>query len=517
MGWKNSPEGPMIGQRNHHSSRAPLMRRIAIPLLALLALCPVLTGCTINPATGQSSFTGLMSESQEAKMGMESDPKVREEFGGTYDNAALQAYIQHLGKSVAAHSERPDIDYRFTVLNSDIVNAFAMPGGYIYITRGLLALANNEAEVAGVLGHETGHVVARHMAQRYSQSVLAQIAAAGLGMATGSQALGQLASQGAAVYLQSFSREEEYEADLLGVRYITKAGYDPRAMATFLQKLLLHSRLAAEIAGHPGQADQFDIMATHPRTADRVERAMAEAKSEVTPQGGAPAGAPILNADAYLAKIDGLLFGDDPKEGVVRGQKFLHPVLRFTFQVPEGYRLMNGADQVTAQGADEASAIAFDLAPKAGGSDPMAYLTQQWAAKFTLSDTQPLTINGLSAATGRALVDTDSGRLYVRMTVIRMDTTFYRFLCLAAPGKASQYDSGFQSAAASFRRLSAAEAAAIKPKRLRIVTVSKSDTVASLAQRMAFTDYREERFRALNGLQPNDTVSPGQRVKIVVE
>jgi predicted Zn-dependent protease len=330
-------------------------------------------------------------------------------------------------------------------------------------------------------------------------------------MATGNQAIGQLASQGAAVYLKSFSRDEEYQADLLGVRYITKANYDPRAMATFLQKLLLHSRLAAQMAGHPGQADQFDIMATHPRTVDRVERAMAEAGTTTSVSN------PVLNAGVYLAKIDGLLYGDDPKEGVVRGQRFIHPVLRFAFQVPNGYRLMNGADQVTAQGPGDGSAIAFDLGPKDNSSDLVSYLSRDWAAKLALSDVQRLTIDGLPAATGRAFVDTDSGRLYVRMTVVRLDNMIYRFLCIAAPGKADQLDAGFQSTSASFRRLSASEAAAIRPKHIKIITAGKSDTVASLAQRMAFSDYREERLRALNGLQPGDTVTPGQRVKIVIE
>ena len=486
------------------------MRRI-LALLILLTLAGTAGGCTINPATGQSSFTGFMSESDEARIGKENEASVLAEFGGAYDDPALQAYVQQLGKNVALHSERPDMEYRFTVLNSDIVNAFAMPGGYIYVTRGLLALANNEAELAGVLGHETGHVVARHMAQRYSQAMMAQIAAAGLGIATGDAAIGQLATQGAAVYLQSFSRDEEYQADLLGVRYITKAGYDPQAMATFLQKLLLHSRLQAEMAGHPGTADQFDIMATHPRTADRVERALAEAGTT------AAAGKPILNGDAYLAKINGLLFGDDPRQGVVRGQSFLHPVLRFAFTAPSGYQLVNGADQVTAQADDEKSAIAFDIADKAGDDDPLNYLTGNWAAKLSLDDARAYSVNGLPAATGSALVNTKSGRLYARLAVVRLNGTMYRFLGIAAPDNAGQIDNALLSTAASFRALPAGEAAAIKAFRIRIVTVAKGDTVASLSQRMAFKTYREQRFRVLNGLQPADTLAPGRKVKIVVE
>jgi predicted Zn-dependent protease len=241
-----------------------------------------------------------------------------------------------------------------------------------------------------------------------------------------------------------------------------------------------------------------------------VERATAEA-------GTTPVAAPILAADAYLAKIDGLLYGDDPKDGVVRGQRFLHPVLRIAFEVPAGFRLSNSVDEVTAKGPGEDSAISFDRATKGADSDVADYLTQTWATKFNLEDVGKFTVNGLPAATGHALVDTDSGRLWVRMTVIRVEDAMYRFLFIASSDQADRLDAGFQSTAASFRRLSASEAAAIKPLRIKIVTVRAGDTLASLAQRLPFPDYREERFRTLNGLEPGDRISAGQRVKIVVE
>ena len=486
------------------------MRCVPLHLLAPAALLLGLTACTVNPATGGTSFTGFMSESDEARIGQENHPKILEEFGGAYPDPKVQAYVQNVGKSVSSHSERPDVQYRFTVLNSDIVNAFAMPGGYVYVTRGLLAEASTEAELAGVLGHETGHVAARHMAQRYSQSVLAQLAAAGLGIATGNQEIATLATQGAAVYLQSFSRDEEFQADLLGVRYMSRAGYDPHGMATFLDKLLMHSQLDATLSGHPGQADQFDIMATHPRTADRVARATEEA-------GITPVAHPVVGGDAYLAKIDGILYGDDPKDGVIRGQTFLHPGLRLAFEAPPGFRLINGSKQVTADGPTDDSGLAFDRAPKATGSDMVDYLSRDWAANLDLQDVSRISIGDLPAATGAGLVDTDSGRLWVRVAAVRLDSATYRFLFIAPPAKAQQLDPGFQQTIQSFRRLSPAEAAAIKPQHIKIVTVSAGDSIASLSQRMPFADYREERFRALNGLRPGNKLVPGQRVKIVVD
>ena len=450
-----------------------------------------------------------MPESQEASIGRDNHAKILAEFGGAYDDPALQAYVTGVGKKVAATSEKSSLDFRFTILDSPIVNAFAMPGGYVYVTRGLLALASSEAELAGVLGHEIGHVTARHMAQRYSQAMLAQIGLLGLGMATGSSTVTELAGAGAAVYLQSFSREEEFEADLLGVRYISRAAYDPQGMGSFLDKMLMNSRLDAEIAGKPGAADQFDIMATHPRTADRVQRAVAEAATQPVPN-------PAVGGNTYLAKIDGLLYGDDPKQGFIRDRQFLHPVLRLAFTAPAGFRLMNGSDQVTGTGPQKGLAFAFDRDPRTPG-DLAAYLTQQWAPKLDLQDVESRTVSGLPAATARARASTRSGPVEVRLAAIRLGDATYRFLFLATPALAAALDDGFNQTVASFRRLSAAEAAALKPQRIKIVTVMAGDTIAGLGGRMPFPDYREEPFRVLNGLGPDSQIKPGQRVKIVVQ
>jgi predicted Zn-dependent protease len=219
--------------------------------LALLAVVVVAeSGCSTNPATGESSFTGLMSESDEQSIGRENHPKILEEFGGAYPDRQVQDYISSLGNLQARASDRPNQRFTFTVLDSPIVNAFAVPGGYIYVTRGLLALANNEAEVSGVLAHEIGHIAARHSAERYSKGVLLSIPAVLLGVVTGSQEVANLAGSAGAVYLQSYSRDQEYQADLLGVRYLSRTNYDPYGMASFLAQLEADDKLDSKYDYH---------------------------------------------------------------------------------------------------------------------------------------------------------------------------------------------------------------------------------------------------------------------------
>jgi predicted Zn-dependent protease len=480
----------------------------------LLSVLPIvllsLAGCAVNPATGERSFTGFMSEAQEVEVGRETHPKILAEFGGAYDNVALQRYVESIGELLASTTERPDIDFTFTVIDSPIINAFALPGGYVYVTRGLLALADNEAEVASVVGHEIGHVIARHSAQRYSRSVLAQIGAIGLGIATGSGELANLAGSGAAVYLQSFSRDQEFEADTLGIRYMARANFDPQAAADFLAKLQAHSQLEATLAGQPESTDKSNIMATHPRTVDRVQRAIENA-------GATQVTNPILARDIYLDKIDGMLYGESPSQGVVRGRRFLHPDLRFAFEVPEGFTLHNNPNQVVAQGPGDAL-IVFDLAPKPGSGSMLTYLTRGWAGDMDFTDAEQIEINGMEAATGSTSLRTQQGPRDVRLVAIRYDAeTVYRFMFLTPPDLTEELSLGLRETTYSFRRLSEAEAAAIEPLRVKIITVRPGDTVESLAEQMPFGDYREERFRVLNDLPDDAELTPGQRVKIISE
>jgi predicted Zn-dependent protease len=487
--------------------------RISVSLwvsLLLVTVLPVAGGCTVNPATGESSFTGMMSESDEVRVGRESHPQVLAQFGGAYEDPELDRYIDSLGQLLAHASDRPNLQYHFTVLDSPIVNAFATPGGYVYITRGLLALANNEAEVAGVLAHEIGHVAARHAAERESQAVLASLPGIFTGVVTGSDILAQAVNSGASAHLQSYSRDQEYQADLLGVRYLSRTNYDPLGMASFLQQLQSNDRLDAEIMGRPEMADQLSIMSTHPRTADRIQRAIQEA-------GGTQVSTPITERDLYLSKIDGLRYGDQPEQGFIRDRQFLHPILRFGFTAPVGFHMMNSAEAVIAQRADGA-AILLSSTQKFKSARMIDYLTDEWAPRLQMSDAETIDINGMEAATGSGQLELKSGVRDVRLVAIRFDAdTVFRFLFLTKPEQTAALARELRETTYSFRRLTPAEAARLRPQSIRIVAVRSGDTVAKLAAKMPFPDFREERFRVLNGLGPGDRLTPGQHVKIIVE
>ena len=493
-----------------------MIRRLALALA--IAVGPVaLAGCSVNPATGQQSFTAFMSPQEELRVGAEEHPKLVAQFGGSYEDPDVAAYVQQVGERIARVTEFPDLPYSFTVLNDENINAFALPGGYIHITRGLLALANNEAEVAAVLAHEVGHVTARHSAERYSRAVVANLGMAvlgALGQAAGLPAgTGDLAAFGAQAYLQGFSREQELEADTLGLRYMAQAGYDPRAMVSFFRKLDGFTELQAVMAGDPGAADRFSIMASHPRTADRVSQALR--RLAVSPRGSIRIG-----QDAHLARIDGILFGDHPDQGVRRDRDFQHPGLRIAFRVPPGFVMFNDPRRVVARGPGGAMLV-FDAADARTASRAgrmTDYLGREWGANLPLRNLERIDVNGMDAATAGARVRTRDGEVDLRLVAIReRDERVYRFLFLTPTQVTRQMTAEMQRTTYSFRRLTREEAAQIKPLRVRVITVGTRDTVDSLAARMPFAQYRTERFLALNGLRPGDQVVPGPLVKIIVE
>lgn len=493
-------------------------------LTLLLAVSVVLAtpACTTNPATGASSFTAFMSPADEKRVGAEEHPKLVQQFGGSYDQAALSAYVTRVGQSLARFAEVQDVPYTFTVLDDDDINAFALPGGYVHVTRGLLALASNEAELAGVLGHEIGHITARHAAQRYSSATAANLgigilsvlgAVAGLPPSL-TQATGSGLQTGAAIYLQSYSRDQEMEADRLGIRYMTRAGYDPEAMVTFFRKLDAWTRHEAMLTGDSAAADRLDIMASHPRTADRVQQAAQLA-------GATRAPGEELDQGQYLKAIDGMLFGDSPNQGFRRGRDFIHPGLRIAFQVPEGFVLKNTSEQVAAVGPGGA-VIVFDTEQRAEVArrvpDMQTYLARVWASNVRLSGVQRLDIDGNEAATGAARLRTSSGVVDVRLVAIRGGADrIWRFAFIAPPDVAQRFQGDFQETVRSFHRLSAQQAAAAKPWRISVVTVGAGDTPARLAERMAVDQSRLETFLVLNGLNTDSKLAPGQQVKIVTQ
>ncbi|NKB19832.1 MAG: M48 family metalloprotease [Alphaproteobacteria bacterium] len=479
---------------------------IAISVTASLFLS-ALPGCTTNPATGESVFTGMSSDAQELRVGREQHPQIIKAFGGEFGSPELRRYVDSIGQLLARTVERKTFKYTFTLLNSEVVNAFALPGGYIYISRGLMALAENEAEVAGVLAHELGHINALHHGRREGQGLLANILLTGVGVAVGGPAadLGSLVVGGA---LRAYSREHELESDSLALRYMSRAGYDPQAMVNFLRKMRASSRLEARRLGKsPDKVDEFNYLATHPAPAERVRLASQQATKYKVKK-------PMRARNIYLRKINGMLFGDDPNQGFIRGRVFSHPKLKFRFEVPEGFRLFNTPKAVFAKGPNDATII-FDSAKRSADGPITYYLQEIWGRNAGLRNVQRLDINGLDAATG---VIRQRGQT-IRAIAIRKDLhTIYRFMFRTKSQDTRKLSKPFRRTTHSFRILTKREIRALKPLRVRVVRTRRGDTVASMARRMAGDDgFSEARFRVLNGLHDNARLRPGQRVKIVTE
>ncbi|MFC3442073.1 M48 family metalloprotease [Sphingobium rhizovicinum] len=452
---------------------------------------------------------------QDKASGAKQHPELLKEFGGAY--AGPQAkYVEGVGRRIAVQSGLSNAqgDFTVTLLNSPVNNAFAIPGGYVYVTRQLMALMNDEAELAGVLGHEVGHVAAQHGQRRQQAAQRNAIGGALLGALAGAllgdSGFAGLVQKGIGTGSQlltlKFSRTQEYEADDLGIRYLASGGYDPRALSGMLASLAAQSNLDARVAGSARSMPEW--ASTHPDPGARVDRAArAAAATRVT--------STVRNRDAFLNAVDGVLYGDDPKQGVIDGNRFRHPDLRLTFAVPSGFGMENASDAVSITGSGgqaqfSGAAYSGNLAAyidsvlsKLGGGN----------GGVPAGEVSRTTINGLPAAWRTVRASSQSQQ--IDATVFAYDFgngKAYHFLLLTPAGKGI---GPFTSMIESVQRLSAQEAAAIKPRRVDVVTVKSGDTIQSMAKRMAYSDYPLERFLTINALSANATLRPGQRVKIV--
>ena len=450
---------------------------------------------------------------QDKASGAKQHPELLKEFGGAY--AGPQArYVESVGQRIAVQSGLSNAQSDFTVslLNSPVNNAFAIPGGYVYVTRQLMALMNDEAELAGVLGHEVGHVAARHGQRRQKAAQRNAIGGALLGALAGAflgdSGLAGIVQKGIGTGSQlltlKFSRSQEYEADDLGIRYLASAGYDPRALSDMLASLAAQSRLDAQVSGNARSVPEW--ASTHPDPGSRVNRALQAAQatrsSSVT-----------RNRDAFLAAVDGVLYGDDPRQGVIDGPRFRHPDLRLAFTAPAGFGMENGTDAVSISGSG--GQAQFSGGASAGSLDAYvsAVLARLGGSSVPQGEVQRTTINGLPAGWRTVRASTRSQQ--VDATVFAYDFgggKYYHFLLLTPAG---QGVGPFVPLVESMQRLSTQDAAAIKPRRVQVVTVKAGDTVQSLAKRMAYTDYPVERFLTINALGRDATLRPGARVKIV--
>ncbi len=484
-----------------------LLRLFVICLLLITSLS--LTSCSKNPATGEQSFTGFINQNREKSIGAAEHPKLLKAFGGAYKDKKLSNYVKGLGTLLQSSSEQPTPPFTFTLLNSPIVNAFALPGGYVYVTRGLMALANDEAELAGVIAHEIGHVTARHTAQRISRGMLTNLGAAVIGAALGQPILKEAVNYAAGAYVQGYSRDQEYEADQLGIRYLTRSGFDPTAMATFLNSMGNEYHLARQLAGKKGRDPSVGLFSTHPRTEDRVKEAASIAKM-------AAENTLARDTNIYLDKIDGMIYGDSPEQGIIRGRTFNHPILRFHFTAPPGFKLKNTPIAVFGE-HPKGAIMRFDSDSSFNSSiSDQLYLTKNWGKNLTLENIDNITINGMTAATASSRVNTRSGTRDFRLLAIRhSNNLFYRFLFITSPSQTADFNEEYRRTTFSFKKLSKADAKNIKPRRVKVITVKAGDTVETLAKQMAFEEFNIERFLVLNGLHADETLALGRRLKVV--
>jgi len=443
------------------------------------------------------------------------------QFGGELADRPLQAYVDDVGAKLLRAADTRGAKIGFTLLDSPQINAFASPFGEIYLTRGILGLANDEAELAAVMAHEIAHLTESHLQDRQDagkdalRSGLLGAVVGGI-FGKGDDVLGNALKSGieaALGYMGQFSQEQEYEADIVGVAILAGAGYDPRAQADFLQHLSDQNALDSRIAGKEYNPNQVSFFATHPATGDRIRRA-ERAAEQARARGG------NRFDDRYLDHIDGLIYGDVAAQGFVRGRDFLHPLLRIGFRVPEGFVIANTERAVEARNPDGATlTFSGDRLWSRGLSD---YISRRWAPQIArgnragpIQDLHPLTINGLPAATGWMQL---SGRrdLALQLTAIEAHGRIYRF-ATAAPVGDTGARRALEQAAASFRTLEPWQAELLRPYRIRVVQVRRGDSAETLARRMGFEAYRLDRFLTLNGLPSGVRLQPGQRVKIVEE
>jgi predicted Zn-dependent protease len=474
---------------------------------AALAFSLALGGCA-----GSFSTEPQAKLAQPAPQQAELSPAAQREhqrilaaYNGVYNDQRLETMVDRAVARLVAASERPDQHYRITILNSPTVNAFALPTGQLYVTRGLIALANDESELASVLAHEMSHVIASHAAIREDRAKQVALVSRVVNDLLSDSEQGALALAKSKITLASFSRAQEFEADGMGIGIAARAGFDPYGAERFLTSMGRNTEFKS--AGQTRIDPRApDFLSSHPATPERVKNADIQAR-----QIGAP-GTGERDRRAYLASIDGMVYGEDPSEGFVRGRRFLHPKLGFTFLAPDGFALDNTAQAVLGVKQGGGQALRLDVVRVPAEQSLRDYLNSGWIEDIDPKSVEDQTINGFPAATALAKGDHWAFRLFA----LRFGSDVYRFI-FAAKKMTPDADKAFRESVASFRRMSLAESNAAKPMRLHVITVAPGETIERLASRMANVDRPVERFRVLNGLGPNDRLRPGDQVKVITE
>jgi predicted Zn-dependent protease len=478
--------------------------RICCPFLILLSLL-VLGGCARNPVTGKRQIV-LISESQEIAYGREAHPEVLAQFGRVEDSD-LQSYFNRIGQKLAVLSHRPELEWHFNIVDTPIVNAFALPGGYIYFTREILAYMNNEAELAGVMGHEIGHVTARHSVSQISKS---QLFGVGLGLGsvfspTFSQ-LSELAQVGVGMLSLKYGRDDERQSDELGVEYMSLGGYDPRELSGFF---VVFEQMRAD-----SEQSVPDWLSSHPAPPDRITATRQEADIIVRAQ---PDKRWTINRETFLRRIDGVVFGENPREGFRSDGWFVHPDLRFRFQIPTGWRVQNSKQAVVASPASQDAAIQLTLAEAPEGTSPGEYARDlAEGSGVELLEGENTRINGNRAFIGTYQVqDSQGNRLTALAAFVDFEGRLYQILGLAPSQAFSKYDRTFEDSLTSFSRLRDRNLLNVQPDRLRIRTAGRGQTLSRIARDVNNPRMNAEALSRLNRIGADETLRAGTLVKVI--
>jgi predicted Zn-dependent protease len=461
-------------------------------------LIAVLVTCARNPVTGRRELS-LISESQEVSMGQEAAKQVAASIPPVADDA-LQRYVSGLGMQLARASERPNLPWSFTVIDDPQVNAFALPGGPIFITRGILSHMNSEAQLVSVLGHEIGHITAKHSVQQMSQAQLAQIGLiAAVIVKPGLAQFGDLASQGLGLLFLKFGRDDETQADDLGFKYMTTGGYSPTEMAEMFRTL-------QRLGGGSTEGRVPEWLSTHPDPGNRVEKTLQR-----TAATSLPAGLKV-ERDAFLQRTEGLIFGENPREGFFRQQQFLHPELRFQLDFPSGWQTQNQPSAVASISPQQDALVVLALA---GTASPNQALSEFFGQQgITNQGTSSGSINGMPAASGTFTANTQDGVLAGNVAFVSLDNRTFRLLAYTPQQRYSAYRGVFTQSLGSFRRLTDPAALAVQPVRVRLVRLPRAMTVTEFHQAYP-SPIPLAQVALINGVEPTTTLPAGTLVKRV--
>ncbi|WP_415058607.1 M48 family metalloprotease [Halopseudomonas sp.] len=477
--------------------------RYCFPYLVLSVLL-MLQGCAVNPVTGKQDFV-MMSESQELAMGSQANAQINQQMS-MVESAALQSYVQRVGEGLARNSHRSNLEYHFKVVDSADINAFALPGGYIFMNRGLMAYLNSEAELAAVLGHEIGHVTARHGVRQQSMAMGSGLLGQLVTIGTGVQAAGDLSNLLGSALVKGYGRDMELQADGLGAEYLARSGYRPDAVLEVIGVLKDQDTFAREQAAAQGkQVESYHgLFASHPTHDQRLQQVVEQAQALST------GSSQRVGRDDYLKAIDGMVYGESEAQGVVRDQRFYHVPLNMRLDYPRGWTVLNRPDVVLGHTEDESAFIAMTLETVDEKSN-VADLLRMRAGKQQLTQEQRFSGQGFQGL--MAILPGQSPRRVA--AILRKDQLVLFIGAVRGQARLESHDAQFVSVIRSFAGLSAADRKKAAPMHIRLVQVSKGDTYARLARNSPLGDDAQAQLRLLNGHWPDGQPEQGQWLKVV--